>query len=246
MTSILFVCVLYFAPLKTILCSIENRIRCPTKIHTELVLFFSLPLETFTTVVVVILYDNGLFVSKPTIIYFKYFLFTIVMATIPTTSKITASTDEENRTDSETDLSAKNTDDEIHAHTSNWSPADKKKLQHRTEYHQEYQHVFREGASIWTIMKRRISHMNHPMPKSICEEEMQSTHLDNSEGIIEYMTDAHGNKIKKLKPIFIKSKPDREYTQHIESDDDLPAVPEDNFTPRREVTVDSQQVYFFQ
>ena len=53
------------------------------------------------------------------------------------------------------------------------------------------------------------------------------------------MTDAHGNRIKKLKPIFIKSEPDREYTCHIESDDDLPAVPEENFTQKREITVDS-------
>ena len=51
------------------------------------------------------------------------------MATIPTTSKIT-SADEEKRTDYETDLSAKNTDDEIHADTSNWSPADKKAAAH--------------------------------------------------------------------------------------------------------------------
>ena len=77
------------------------------------------------------------------------------------------------------------------------------------------------------------------MPKSVCEEEMQSAHLDNSEVIIEYMTDAHGNKIKKLKTIFIKSEPNREYTQHIESDDDIPAVPEENFTQKREATVDS-------
>ena len=40
--------------------------------------------------------------------------------------------------------------------------------------------------------------MNPPMPKSVCEEEMQSAHLDSNEVIIEYMTDAHGNKIKKL------------------------------------------------
>ena len=57
--------------------------------------------------------------------------------------------------------------------------------------------------------------------------------------IIEYMINAHGNKIKKLKPIFIKSELYREYTHHIESDDDLPAVPEENFTQKREVTVDS-------
>ena len=46
-------------------------------------------------------------------IYLKYFLFTIVMATIPTTSNKTTSVDEENRTDYETDLSAENTDDDI-------------------------------------------------------------------------------------------------------------------------------------
>ena len=43
-------------------------------------------------------------------------------------------------------------------------------------------------------------------------------------------TNAHGNKIKKIKPIFIKLEPDREYTPHVVSDDDLPDVPEENFT----------------
>ena len=70
------------------------------------------------------------------------------MATIPTTSKLSASTDEEIRLGYETNLSAKNTDDEVHTDTSAWSAADEKKLQHMTEFHQEYQHVFREGASI--------------------------------------------------------------------------------------------------
>ena len=171
-------------------------------------------------------------------IYLKYFLFTIVMATIPITSQITTSTDEENRTDSDTDLSAENTEDELHTNTSTWSPTNKK-LQHMTEFHQEYQCIFREGASIQAIMKRRISYMNPPMPKSVCEEEMQSTHVDSNEVIIEYITDAHGNRIKKLKPILIKLEPDREYTHHVVSDDDLPAVPEENFTQKREVTIDS-------
>ena len=80
--------------------------------------------------------------------------------------------------------------------------------------------------------------MNPPMPKAICEEEMQSAHLGNSEVIIEYMTDVHSNKIKKLKPIFLKLEPEREYTHHINSDDDLPAVPEENFTQKRKVMVD--------
>ena len=105
-------------------------------------------------------YDNGLFKKKTVAIYLRYSLFTIVMATIPTTSKITISADEENRTDYENDLSAMNTDDEIHADTSTWSPTNKKKLQHMTKFHQEYQCVFGDGASILTIMKRRISHLN--------------------------------------------------------------------------------------
>ena len=41
------------------------------------------------------------------------------------------------------------------------------------------------------------------MPKAICEEEMQSTYLDNSEVIIEYMTNAHGNKIKKIENLYL-------------------------------------------
>ena len=104
---------------------------------------------------------------------------------------------------------------------------------------EEYECIFGEKASIHTIMKWRISHMNPPIPKSVCEEEMQNANLDTNEVIIEYMTDAQGNKIKKLKPLLIKAEPDREYTQHIPSDDNLPAVPEENFTQKREVTVDS-------
>ena len=114
-----------------------------------------------------------------------------------------------------------------------------KRLQHMTEFHKEYQQVFGEKASIRTIMKRRISHMNPPIPKYVCEEEMQNANLDTNEAIIEYITDAQGNKVKKLKPLLMKSEPDREYVHHINSDDNLPAVPEDNFMQKREVIVDS-------
>ena len=85
--------------------------------------------------------------------------------------------------------------------------------------------------------------MNPPMPKSVCEEQMQSTHLECNE-VIEYMTNAYGNKIKKAK--IIKSEPDRKYTCHIVSDDDLPVVPKKNFTQKREVTIDSYNEYCFQ
>ena len=76
------------------------------------------------------------------------------------------------------------------------------------------------------------------MPDSVCKEEMQNATIDN-DVIIEYITDAQGRKVKKLKPLLIKSEPDREYTQHIHSDDNLPNIPEDNFIQKREVTVDS-------
>ena len=159
------------------------------------------------------------------------------MATVPITSQITTS--EDNRTNSDTDLSIVNTEDEMHTHLSTWTPAEKKKLQHMTEFHEEYQHVFSKKASICTIMKCRLSYMNPPIPKSVCEEEMQNANLDTNEVIIEYITDAQGNKINKLKPLLIKSEPNREYVQHIPSEDNLPAVSEEKFIQKREVTVDS-------
>ena len=85
------------------------------------------------------------------LINLRHFLFNIVMATIPITSQITTS--EDNRSDSNTDLSIVNTEDEMHTDLSTWTPAERKKLQHMTEFHEEYQHVFGEKASIHTIMK---------------------------------------------------------------------------------------------
>ena len=156
------------------------------------------------------------------------------MAFVSSTSPITTSEDS-----SETDLNINSTEDEIHMDISNWTPAQKKKLQHMTEFLEEYQQIFGEKASICTIKKRRISCMNPPIPTSVCEEEMQSTNMDANEVIIEYILDAQGNKVKRLKPLLIKSEPDREYVQHIHSDDNLPVVPEENFLQKREVTVDS-------
>ena len=137
-----------------------------------------------------------------------------------------------------TDLSNINMEDEKHMDTTTWMPAKQKKLQHMAKFHEEYQWVFGEKASIHTIMKTRILHMNPPMPDSVCKEEMQNATVEN-DVIIEYITDAQGRKVKKLKPLLIKSEPDREYIQHIHSDDNLLDVPEDNFMQKREVTVDS-------
>ena len=70
------------------------------------------------------------------------------MATVPIALQITTSTDEDNRTESDTNLSIVNTKDEMHTNLSTWTPAEGKKLQHMTEFHEEYQHVFSEKASI--------------------------------------------------------------------------------------------------
>ena len=146
---------------------------------------------------------------------------------------------EDSLNNSETDLNVDNMDDEMHTDTSNWTLAKKKKLQHMTEFHEEYQQTLGEKASICTIMKRRISHVNPPIPDSVCKEEMQNAKVDTNDIIIEYITDTQGNKVKKLKPLLIKMEPDREYIQHIHSDDNLPDVPENNFIQKREVTIDS-------
>ena len=51
--------------------------------------------------------------------------------------------------------------------------------------------------------------------------------------VVEYITDTQGRKVKKLKPLLIKSEPNKEYTQHVHSDDNLPNTPEDNFLQKR-------------
>ena len=153
------------------------------------------------------------------------------MATTPYTSHIPTSPSEDTQT-SGTDLEEINTNDEMNTDTSKWSEKEKKKLQHMTEFHEEYQRVFGNKASLCTIIRKRIAHMNPPIPPSICKEEMQDANIDTNEVIIEYITDAHGNKVKKLKPLFIKSEPNKTYVQHIPSDDELPVVPEVNFTQK--------------
>ena len=61
-----------------------------------------------------------------------------------------------------TDLSNIHTEDEEQIDPIDWMPAKCKKLQDMKEFHEEYQHVFGKKASICTIMKNRIAHMNPP------------------------------------------------------------------------------------
>ena len=138
---------------------------------------------------------------------------------------------------SNTDLEETNTDDERMTDISKWSNKERKKLQHMTEFHQEYQKVFGNRASLRTIIKKQISHMNPPIPSSVCQEEMQDAETD--EVIIEFITDSKGNKVKRLKPLFIKSEPNKTYVQHLPSEDELPPVPEEKFHQTREITIDS-------
>ena len=100
-----------------------------------------------------------------------------------------------------TDLEEVNTKDEMKTDTSKWSEKEKKKLQHMTEFHEEYQRVFGNKASLRTIIRKRIAHMNPPIPSSVCKEEMQDASIDTNEVIIEYITDTHENKVKKAKTI---------------------------------------------
>ena len=45
--------------------------------------------------------------------------------------------------------------------------------------------------------------MNPPIPFSVCKEEMQD--VESNEVIVEFITDSKGIKVKRLKPLFIKS-----------------------------------------
>ena len=137
-----------------------------------------------------------------------------------------------------TDLSNICTEDEEQIDTTDWTPAKCKKLQHMKEFHEEYQCVFGKKASICTIMKNRITHMN-PLCWILYVEKKCKNATPDNDVIITFITDAQGKKVKKLKSLLIKSEPDREYTHHIHSDDNLPKIPEDNFTQKREITIDS-------
>ena len=136
-----------------------------------------------------------------------------------------------------TDLEKINTEDGLATDTSKWSDKERKKLQHMTEFHMEYQRVFGNRASLCTIIRKRIAHMNPSIPSSVCKEEMQNA--ESNEVIVEFITDSQGNRVKKLKPLFIKSEPNKTYVQHIPSDDELPSVSEDKFTQKHEITIDS-------
>ena len=128
---------------------------------------------------------------------------------------------------SSTDLEEIDTEDELATDTSTWSNKEHKKLQHMTEFHEEYQRVFGGRASLHTIIRKRISHMNPPIPSSVCKEEMQDAETDDV--IVEFITDSKGNRVKRLKPLFIKSEPNKTYVQYLPSDDELPPVPEEKF-----------------
>ena len=138
---------------------------------------------------------------------------------------------------SSTDLEEINTDDERTTDISGWSDKERKKLQHMTEFHQEYQRVFGDRVSLRSIIRKRISHMNPPIPSSVCKEEMKDA--ETNEVIVEFITDSQGNRVKRLKPLLVKSEPNKIYTQLIPSDDELPSVPEEQFHQKHEITIDS-------
>ena len=80
------------------------------------------------------------------------------MTTVPITTPlpISESTSEDNQTNSDTNLSIVNTEDEMNIDVSGWTEAERKKLQHMTEFHQEYQRVFGKCASLHAIIKREL------------------------------------------------------------------------------------------
>ena len=129
-----------------------------------------------------------------------YLLSYLVMATIPNTPLIPTSPSSEDNHTFGTDLEEINMEDEMNTDISKWTDKEEKKLQHMAEFHEEYERVFGDKASLRTIIRRRIANMNPPIPHSVCEEEMQDASMDTKEVMIEYITDAHGNKVKKLKP----------------------------------------------
>ena len=156
---------------------------------------------TLKTILVPIVYNSQMLhqnINQLSNIFIETFTFHIIFCSIAMAFVSNPSSSEDNQSSSGMDLNNINTEDEMHIDTTNWTPAKWKKLKHMTKFHEEYQQIFGERASIHTIMKRRISHMNPSMPDSVCKEEMQNATVDTNDIIIEYITDAQGRKIKKL------------------------------------------------
>ena len=93
------------------------------------------------------------------ILFIMYLFSYPVMSTTPNTSLIPTSPSEDTQT-SGTDLEEINTEDERNTDTSKWSDKERKKLQHMKEFHEEYQRVFGDKASLCTITRKGIAHMN--------------------------------------------------------------------------------------
>ena len=99
-------------------------------------------------------------------------MFTIYFIAIASNSNPSPSEDNT----SGTDLSIIPTEDEKQTDTTDWVPAKHKKLQHMKEFHEEYQCVFGKKASIHTIMKNRITHMNPPCLIQCVEKKCKVPH----------------------------------------------------------------------
>ena len=83
----------------------------------------------------------------------EMFIFNIILCPIAMAFVSNPTPSEDNQSSLGTDLNIINTEDEMHIDTANWTPAKRKKLQHMSEFHGEYQRIFGEKASIRTIMK---------------------------------------------------------------------------------------------
>ena len=79
-----------------------------------------------------------------------YHFCSIVMASVLSTSSIMS---DNSRNNSDTNLSLINTENKLHTDLSTWTSPERKKLQHMTVFHEGYQQIFGEKASICTIMK---------------------------------------------------------------------------------------------
>ena len=95
-------------------------------------------------------------------IFIEMFTIHIIFCPIAMSFVSIPSPSKDNQSSLGTDLDIINTEDEMHIDTTNWTPTKWKKLQHMTEFHEEYQRIFGEKASICTIMKKE--NLTHESP----------------------------------------------------------------------------------
>ena len=99
------------------------------------------------------------------------------------------------------------------------------------EFHQEYQRRYGGNDSIRAIMRKHVNRYQPPIPQQIIRAEMQGSEMANEVEVV-YEERADGTTAKRIKPIFVKNEPDKEYATLQPAEEEFPWFPDEQRLPK--------------